>query len=501
MTPNILILFLLFIFSSTSARLLLPYGADIDFQTVSERSVGNVDDEHVVVELKTPFVINDEKFHSVFIDVNGVLSFDEPVRSFDPKDLKGPFLAPFWGDIDLTGTVTEGNTFYYRVSESDEDRNWVRFALEETSGATVSWRPKTVVVATWHRVGSFMAQTSQLNTFQVVLATDGEESYSFFNYPSDGLNWWISDQGQTSVAGFRTRNAEFLQEQSSIDAVFLLTNHTNSGRAGRQIFKLDGARPLLTKISSNSPACFFGGIPLTISGFGFVESKSLKCVFTSSQRSVETEATFVSFNEVTCDLPPWDAGQIVNISVANQGSKVSNPVGLFTSDCILSFAPVKTCIGGGLFTVESFPVLWNAEAKYSCHFGDLKTEGTVENEVLSCPLPQFTSSENVALRIGVNDRHHKADTIVKSRQFGFLKVHECSVVVNRKHECSKRTVGVLWDDGNLEENNKLYGILELPSGSQKSLTFEGKFQEFDVPENGVYTLRVSGVETSFDVSC
>jgi len=499
MSSSSFVVFFLFLLLSLGSNSLLPFGKDLDHANVKEHSLTGVDDGHVSIHLKTPFIIDQEKFSSLFLDVNGIVSFDEPVFSFDPKDLDGPFIAPFWGDVDLSGRVSRGgNTLYYRVSEFAQDLEWVRRSLEEgMMGMARSWRPKTVFVATWDRVGYFMGQTNHLNTFQLVLATDGKESYGFFNYPSDGLNWWVSEQGQTSVVGFRTRIGDLLMEQASFEAVVKLVNSTNSGCSGRQIFKFDGSRPLLSQISYTAPPCFFGGSSLSVSGYGFVKSDSLKCRFSTPFRTFTSPASFVSFSQVTCDLPPWDANHFVDVSVSNDGHEFSEPVNFLINDCILAYFPVKTCIGGGMFTVESFPNPWNSGThQYSCHFGHITTEATVENELLTCPMPHFNSSESVPLSLSLKD----GNTVVKTRQFGTLKVHECGVVVNKQKQCSHRLVGIFWDDGNLE-TKPLKGVLRLPSGGVKNLIFVGKFIELDVPEDGEYILTVSGFVTSFEVSC
>ncbi len=38
-----------------------------------------------------------------------------------------------------------------------------------------------------------MIYSTQKNTFQVVIATDGKESYAFFLYPQKGITWAKSD--------------------------------------------------------------------------------------------------------------------------------------------------------------------------------------------------------------------------------------------------------------------------------------------------------------------
>jgi len=102
---------------------------------------------------------------SLQVSINGLISFNVPVDSFTPE----PFplddyiiIAPFWGDVDTTGT----GTIHYRESTSTELLNRASteirdaFPLQATNGFTAT----SLFIATWDHVGFFDARTDLVRT-------------------------------------------------------------------------------------------------------------------------------------------------------------------------------------------------------------------------------------------------------------------------------------------------------------------------------------------------
>ena len=78
----------------------------------------------------------------------------------------------------------------------------------------------------------------QLNTFQVVLATDGSQSISVFNYAEDSINW-----AGTAVAGYNVGdgNRHFELPGSLSEEIKYIDSMTgNTGIQGQWLFMLDG---------------------------------------------------------------------------------------------------------------------------------------------------------------------------------------------------------------------------------------------------------------------
>ena len=89
----------------------------------------------------------------------------------------------------------------------------------------------------------------QLNTFQVVLATDGQRSLAVFNYAEDGINWagrYPGLFGNTTggaTAGYNVgdQNGHFkLPGSFSEDIQYIDSTTGNTGTEGQWVFVLDG---------------------------------------------------------------------------------------------------------------------------------------------------------------------------------------------------------------------------------------------------------------------
>ena len=90
----------------------------------------------------------------------------------------------------------------------------------------------------------------QLNTFQLVLATDGRRSIAVFNYAEDGINWAgraiLSlgvGVGLGAVAGYNVgdENRHFTLPGSFSEDVQYIDNTTgNTGKEGQWVLVLDG---------------------------------------------------------------------------------------------------------------------------------------------------------------------------------------------------------------------------------------------------------------------
>ena len=90
-----------------------------------------------------------------------------------------PLIAPFWDDID----VTKGGTIYYRQDNNSSTAEQVQQDIHTEFPGIGSFYPTLVFVATWDRVQAFDSSFSGLvNTFQVIIASDGEKTFVKFNY-------------------------------------------------------------------------------------------------------------------------------------------------------------------------------------------------------------------------------------------------------------------------------------------------------------------------------
>lgn len=99
-------------------------------------------------------------------------------------------------------------------------------------------------------VANVLLHYVQLNTFQVVLATDGLKSVGIFNYAKDGINWVTGDAnggsggfgGLPAVAGYNVGDGiRYFKFPGSLteDIQFIDDISGNSGQQGQWVFRLD----------------------------------------------------------------------------------------------------------------------------------------------------------------------------------------------------------------------------------------------------------------------
>lgn len=182
---------------------LYPYGTPQG----DRRVVVEDDGSSPEVQLNTTIAFYDERFRSVYVNLNGFLSFETEIPSYR-SNMIIPFgykiVAPFFADIDIR---LSGNVFYRETF----DPSLRGKASQDISRAfpSVRFYPNSLFVATWDRVGYFDNQYIHTNTFQLVIASDGRDSYALFLYPERGINWIrgdgkeaITSQDPDAQAGF-----------------------------------------------------------------------------------------------------------------------------------------------------------------------------------------------------------------------------------------------------------------------------------------------------------
>ncbi|NXG16166.1 NID2 protein, partial [Grallaria varia] len=131
------------------------------------------------------------------VGTNGVIStqdFPRETQYVDddfPTDF--PVIAPFLADLDTSGD--RGN-IYYRQDDSpdvlDQAVGYIQAGFPRTAGSFV---PTNAFIATWEDVGAYQElsqdtePSTQLNTFQAVIAYNDEDTYTIFLYPDGGLQF------------------------------------------------------------------------------------------------------------------------------------------------------------------------------------------------------------------------------------------------------------------------------------------------------------------------
>ena len=116
------------------------------------------------------------------MSTNGLLSFGWPFTHFTSDGLNfdsvfsPPLIAPFWDDVD----VTRGGTIYYRQDNTSSIAEQIQQNISLQFHNIDLFYPSLVFIATWDRVASYRNREA-VNTFQVVVASDGTRTFVKFN--------------------------------------------------------------------------------------------------------------------------------------------------------------------------------------------------------------------------------------------------------------------------------------------------------------------------------
>ncbi|XP_076463392.1 nidogen-1-like [Babylonia areolata] len=171
-------------------QLMYPYGREYGDQVLPPEDDISSDE----ISLSEPVVFFDTAYKSLYVNMNGHVSFETEIPNYQgnlvlPIGFK--MIAPFLGDVDtrVTGTV------YYR--ETDDENTLRRAAADIQShfSGKATFQPSALFIVTWDKVGYYNEQYDKVNTFQLVLVTDGESSFAFFHYLDGGMQW-VTSQGK-----------------------------------------------------------------------------------------------------------------------------------------------------------------------------------------------------------------------------------------------------------------------------------------------------------------
>ena len=161
------------------------------------------------------------------MNTNGVLSFGQPFpryssfgSNFNSIHSSPPIIAPFWDDVD----IRRGGIIYYRQDNTSQIAEQIQLDISVYFPNIGFFYPKLVFVATWYRVQSYYSNL--LNTFQVVVASDGTRTFVKFNYGD--IQWG----GSTTLIGVSAGNeVNFITHPASLNpSVLSLDNSTTRYR-------------------------------------------------------------------------------------------------------------------------------------------------------------------------------------------------------------------------------------------------------------------------------
>ena len=205
------------------------------------------------IPLKTAISFYDEKFSGIFVNNNGHLSFGTDIPVYQPN-LDIPFgynmIAAFFADID----TTYAGTVYYRETQNQTLLQKAGQVIQNNFENYYNFIPESLFVATWDNVGYFDANDTFLNTFQIVVGSDGVDSFAGFFYLKNGTNW-ITSVGKypetpetPAQAGFSSSNSDnmhFLLPYSGTIDAYKFQSDSNVGEEGLWVYQIGDSNQIL----------------------------------------------------------------------------------------------------------------------------------------------------------------------------------------------------------------------------------------------------------------
>ncbi|XP_040182910.1 uncharacterized protein LOC120916156 [Rana temporaria] len=229
--------------TSESGDLLYPYGSTIDTSSPKSDDGGSP-----LINSSRDIPLFGRIYSSLYVNNNGLLSFQSPISEYLPQVLpvtsENPFLAIFWSDVDnrLEGDI------YYRQS-TDPDLLSRATSDIRTYFHNVEFTAQWVFVATWHQVPYLGSKTSRVNTFQAVLSTDGNQTFLLYNYKD--IQWpgiqidSFNQYGPLTMAGLNSGRSSgyFTLPGSFFSNLADLLYRGNINLYGRWAFRVDTPHP------------------------------------------------------------------------------------------------------------------------------------------------------------------------------------------------------------------------------------------------------------------
>uniref|UniRef100_A0A8C4NB86 Nidogen 2 n=1 Tax=Eptatretus burgeri TaxID=7764 RepID=A0A8C4NB86_EPTBU len=163
---------------------LLPYGS-----RHGDLELPAGDDAHSqAVDLPFAFPYFTSSFSTLHVSTNGLLSpkplQDESSYINGPLPTSFPALAAFLLDLD---TGSGHGHVLFRVSVDPVDSSWAAGHIHRAFPTFSSFNPHAIFVCTWDSVPAHRGHVQQSNTFQLVLASDEDDTFALLLYPEHTL--------------------------------------------------------------------------------------------------------------------------------------------------------------------------------------------------------------------------------------------------------------------------------------------------------------------------
>uniref|UniRef100_A0AAY4ELV2 Nidogen 1b n=1 Tax=Denticeps clupeoides TaxID=299321 RepID=A0AAY4ELV2_9TELE len=202
----------------------------------------------------------DGAFESVYINTNGFISMAKPPAESDylgQMPASFGLAAAFMGDLDTSDGIGK---VYFRQDSSASVLQRINEHISQAFPAEDEVEPTHAFIVTWENVavngesgrGDGTVHKARLNTFQLVVASMESASYAILLYPSDGLQFHLTNIGDESkpveVGWSTTQGPYYRITTDDVESIQSLTQQTNSGRQGLWVFEI-GTSSFFTSIT------------------------------------------------------------------------------------------------------------------------------------------------------------------------------------------------------------------------------------------------------------
>nr|CAB3264326.1 nidogen-2-like [Phallusia mammillata] len=192
------------------------------------------------IALATPAKFYNNEYDYLWVHVDGYISFEPDTSDAPHQDF--PFgetlLAPYMADLD---TTNRGEVFFYEHHD-EETLSRATSDVRRAFGGATDFEAESAFVVTWKDVeGESLDNQVASFTFQLVLVSNGRDTYAIFLYPEQKMGASLDDKALNDPifrarAGFNEGPNNFL-EMFPVDS---LVDYRNTAQNGEWIFQIGG---------------------------------------------------------------------------------------------------------------------------------------------------------------------------------------------------------------------------------------------------------------------
>ncbi|RDD35971.1 Mucin-like protein [Trichoplax sp. H2] len=252
---------------------LYPYGS-----SQGDSSFGNRFIIRRRLYLKSPIYFANKFYQTLYICSSGYVTFHFSHCYYYPSSFRYyniPLVAPFFSGNDMRHyNITKSRVYYREYSNFDSSTssqsilsrattdvdqfqsqlklhsNWTSSQLKAKFGlyhhTVKNFNAKHVVVITWTDMvpypASYYGRFGFTNTFQLVLVSNGENTFALYNYEVNGMQWWRRFYGLRARVGYITGSTNIHHEIALSGYRNILKIDSllgNTGMTGKWAFRLD----------------------------------------------------------------------------------------------------------------------------------------------------------------------------------------------------------------------------------------------------------------------